>query len=83
MKSSIPVIEGIDEFFDDLIPYEEAAALLGMQPQSIPVAICRGKLPLTRYKRGRKTHLSKKEIAALIRSRAMPAPVSAKRSTLG
>lgn len=76
MQNPITAIEGVDEFFDDLIPYDEAAPLLGMQPQSIPVAICRGKLPLTRYKRGRKTNLSKKEIAALIRSRAMPAPVN-------
>ena len=67
--------KNIDEFFDDLADYAEAAKLLNMEPQSIPVAICRGKLPLTRFKRGRKTYLSKTEIVALIKSRAMPAPV--------
>lgn len=68
----------IDEFFDDLADYAEAAKLLNMEPQSIPVAICRGKLPLTRFKRGRKTYLSKKEIVAFIKARALPAPVGRK-----
>lgn len=76
MQNTVKATQNVDEFFDDLIPYDEAAPLLGMQPQSIPVAICRGKLPLTRFRRGRKTYLSKTEIADLIRSRAMPAPVN-------
>lgn len=74
MKAPTQSVEGVDEFFDDLADYAEAGPMLGMEPQSIPVAICRGKLPLTRYKRGRKTYLSKREIVALIKRRAMPAP---------
>ena len=45
-----------------------------MSPKSIPVAICRGHLPLKRYKRGRKTYLSKREIVAFLKARALPAP---------
>lgn len=74
MKNTLA--QNADDFFSDLVDYETAAPLLNMRAKSIPVAICKGDLPLTRYKRGRKAYLSKTEIAELIRRRARPAPVT-------
>lgn len=61
------------EFLDDLIPRDEAARLLRVTPESLAVMHCRGKIPLSRYKRGRESLYSKAEIAAYIRSCRIPA----------
>ncbi|WOJ93672.1 hypothetical protein R0135_00545 [Congregibacter variabilis] len=66
-----------DDFFADLVSYRQAAALMGMKPGSLAVAVCKGRVPLTRYRRGKETHFSKKEIAAVMQRRAIPAPLQA------
>ena len=61
------------EFLDDLIPRAEAAKLLHITPESLAVLHCQGRIPLSRYKRGRESLYSKAEIAEYIRSCRIPA----------
>jgi len=56
------------EFLDDLIDDDELARILHVQPQSIPVMRCRGKLPIPTYKRGRKTLSSRAGAVALVKA---------------
>jgi hypothetical protein len=61
------------DFLNDLIDRKEAARLLRITPESLAVMHCRGKIPLSRYKRGRESLYSKSEIAEYIRSCRIPA----------
>jgi hypothetical protein len=63
-------------FIDDLVDYEEGGKMLGMEPRSIPIQISRGKLPLTRYRRGKKKNLSRREIVAHMKATATPPPIT-------
>lgn len=55
------------DFISDLIDDHELARILHVQPQSIPVMRCRGKLPIPAYRRGRKTLSSRKAAIELLR----------------
>ena len=59
-------------FLDDLITREVMADILGMKPESMSVMHCRGTLPLTRYRRGRKTFYSRSEGVELIKAGRIP-----------
>ncbi|MCB1679141.1 MAG: hypothetical protein KDI16_10720 [Halioglobus sp.] len=60
------------EFLDDLIGDDELAAILRVQPKSIPVMRSRGKLPIPTYKRGRKTLSSRRGAVELLKASALP-----------
>jgi hypothetical protein len=62
-----------NDFLNDLIDRQEAARLLRVTPESLAVMHCRGKIPLSRYKRGRESLYSKSEIVAYLRSCRIPA----------
>lgn len=68
LSDEFKTLEDPRRFLDDLIPREEASRELGMKKESMSVAHRTGRLPLTRYKRGRETYYSLREIVAYLRA---------------
>ena len=57
-----------EEFFADLIEDSELAKIFHVDPKSIPVMRCRGKIPIPTYRRGRKTLSSRRAAIALVKA---------------